>query len=176
MLKAADARTVDLGNRAPRLRDELVNRRQLLTFARSFEEEIIRLHTRCEHVVAQFDGQVEVLRNMVGAQTGVEKEKVYPIFEQIAVAWIEGKDVLTHATALQRVSRHPQLYNRFSAVTLVACRCLALSALTPSRRTRRRCRRTRWRRRTFGSRTTSRWRCVTISVTRLNDRNSFVPD
>jgi len=165
VLKAADARTVDLGNRAPRLRDELVNRRQLLTFARSFEEEIIRLHTRCEQVVAQFDEQVEVLRNMVGAQTGVEKEKVYPIFEQIAVAWIEGKDVLTHATALQRVSRHPQLHNRFSAVTLVACRCLALSARTPSRRTRPRCRRTRWRWPTRGRWTISRWRCVTFFVT-----------
>jgi hypothetical protein len=104
VLKAADAKVVDLGSRAPRLRDELVNRRQLLTFVRSFEQEIIRLHTRCEQVVAQFDAQVELLRGMVGAQSSVEKEKVYPIFEQIAVAWIEGKDVLTHSTTLQRVS------------------------------------------------------------------------
>ena len=103
VLKAADAKILDIGNRAPRLRDELVNRRQLLTFVRSFEEEIIRLHSRCEQVVQQFDGQVDVLKQMVGAQQSVEKEKVYPIFEQIAVAWIEGKDVLTHATALQRV-------------------------------------------------------------------------
>ena len=77
MLKAADAKTIDIGPRAPRLRDELVNRRQLLTFVRSFEEEIIRLHTRCEQVSVQFDGQVEVLRGMVGAQQSVEKEKVY---------------------------------------------------------------------------------------------------
>ncbi len=62
MLKAADARAVDLGARAPRLRDELVNRRQLLTFVRSFEQEIIRLHTRCEQVVQQFDAQVQLLR------------------------------------------------------------------------------------------------------------------
>jgi hypothetical protein len=110
VLKASDAQTINIGARAPRLRDELVNRRQLLTFVRSFEEEIIRLHTRCEQVVSLFDGQVEVLRGMVGSQHSVEKEKVYPIFEQIAVAWIEGKDVLTHATALQRVSspcHHP---------------------------------------------------------------------
>ena len=104
VLKAADAKIIDLGGRAPRLRDELVNRRQLLTFVRSFEQEIIRLHTRCELVVSQFDGQVELLRSMVGSQHSVEKERVYPIFEQIAVAWIEGKDVLVHATALQRVS------------------------------------------------------------------------
>lgn len=103
VLKAADAKTIDIGPRAPRLRDELVNRRQLLTFVRSFEEEIIRLHTRCEQVSAQFDGQVEVLRGMVGSQQSVEKEKVYPIFERIAVAWIEGRDVLEHATALQHV-------------------------------------------------------------------------
>ncbi len=156
MLKAADAHVVHLGNRAPRLRDELVNRRQLLTFARSFEEEIIRLHTRCEQVVAQFDGQVEVLRTMVGAQTGVEKEKVYPIFEQIAVAWIEGKDVLTHATALQHVSYKPiSSRDLFFSVTF-ACRCLVLSARMLSPRTPPPCHRTRSQLLRRGSSTISR--------------------
>ena len=71
------AMMLELEDAFARLRDELVNRRQLLTFVRSFEEEIIRLHTRCEQVSVQFDGQVEVLRGMVGSQQSVEKEKVY---------------------------------------------------------------------------------------------------
>ncbi|EKX43950.1 hypothetical protein GUITHDRAFT_110056 [Guillardia theta CCMP2712] len=83
-----------------RVQDELTNRRQYLNFLESFEEELLSLRDRSKDLKRQHDGNMEDLRELVGRKTAVPKEKVYPLFENLAKLWVESKEIDQHTHAL----------------------------------------------------------------------------
>jgi len=83
-----------------RVQDELTNRRQYLNFLESFEEELFSLRDRSKDLKRQHDGNMEDLRELVGRKTAVPKEKVYPLFENLAKLWVESREIDQHTHAL----------------------------------------------------------------------------
>jgi hypothetical protein len=86
-----------------RLQDELTNRRQLLAFLESFQNEVGKSVEQVNGLAYEYDAEMEELTELVGRKNAVPKEKVYPLFEGLARKWIEADEIVTHVSALATI-------------------------------------------------------------------------
>lgn len=72
-----------------RWQDELANRRQLLSYLQSLDEDITFAADKIAALLTTFRSDMSALQNLVGARTSLPKSHVYPLFEAVARSWRE---------------------------------------------------------------------------------------
>lgn len=85
-----------------RWQDELSNRRQLLSYLQSLDEDISFASDKIRPLLATFRSDLSALKNLVGARTSLPKSHVYPLFEAVAKSW---RELLGEHELLQTRSR-----------------------------------------------------------------------
>lgn len=85
-----------------RWQDELGNRRQLLSYLQSLDEDISFANEKIHTLLQTFRSDLSAMKNLVGARTSLPKSHVYPLFEAVSKSW---RELLEEHELLQTRSR-----------------------------------------------------------------------
>lgn len=99
-----------------RLKEELTNRRQYLSYLQSLQEDIAMSSRKTDNLIRTFNQEFEELMNLIGGRTSVPKEQVYPKFDAMARVWHhlteENRVVQARFHIYEELFRHRDTYKQ----------------------------------------------------------------
>nr|CCA20014.1 conserved hypothetical protein [Albugo laibachii Nc14] len=85
-----------------RWQEELSNRRQLLSYLQTLEEDVSFSINRLYELIERYQQNLQSLEADVGSRTSVPKKQIYPLFEKVSIAW---KELVSEHREIQIKSR-----------------------------------------------------------------------
>ncbi|KAL0585978.1 hypothetical protein ABG067_004301 [Albugo candida] len=69
--------------------EELSNRRQLLSYLQTLEEDVSYSISKLNEIIERYERNLQTLEADVGSRTSIPKTQIYPLFENVSRAWRE---------------------------------------------------------------------------------------
>jgi hypothetical protein len=101
-----------------RWQEELINRRQYLSYCQSLQEDVMLSAQKTESHKDNYENEMTELKSMVGSRSSVPKEQVYPKFDTLSTLWqmlsaerklVAAREATRHSLVAYKASFTPTL-------------------------------------------------------------------